>query len=528
MTILACATLLVAPLVPGALGDEGSAALLAVPVESIAVVLVLAAVTHRLARRIVAGVYAAIVVVAVVVAGLDLAYESTIDRPFSLAEDGGSLVSAYGVVSDAMGPVGAASVVALILAVASLAGWVLAAAALRVGTLVAHDGRRGRGVVSAVAATWIVCSLAGAQLVPGAPVAASRTGEALVESSSRAVAGVREQAAFERALAADSLETPASGDLFAALAGKDVVIAFVESYGRVAVEPSGFTAPVDRVLDEGDAVLARRGYSARSAFLTSPTFGGVSWLAHATLQSGVWVDTQTKYARLMAEDRMTLSSAFADAGWRTLAVVPSNDREWYEGEAFYGFDAVLDARTLGYRGPSFGYARMPDQYTWQAFHERALSGDDAPVMAEVDLVSSHTPWTPLPKIVPWSQLGDGRVFASQPDEGESAVAVWGDPGRVRQLYAESVAYSLEATFSYLAAFDQSDLVLIVVGDHQPSRIVSGDEANSEVPVTIVAQDPAVLEHIESWGWDDGVRPSATAPVWRMDAFRDRFIDAFSP
>ena len=528
LTILACATLLVAPLIPGALGDEGPGALLAVPVESIAVVVVLAAVPHRLARRVVPGVYAAIVVVAIVVAALDLAYESTIDRPFSLAEDGGSLVSAYGVVSDAMGPVGAASVVALILAIATLVGWGLAAAALRVGTLVAHHGRRGRGVVAAVAATWIVCSLAGAQLVPGAPVAASRTGEALVESSSRAVASVREQEAFERALAADSLDPAASGDLLAALAGKDVVIAFVESYGRVAVEPSGFTAPIDRVLREGDAMLARRQYAARSAFLTSPTFGGVSWLAHATLQSGVWVDTQTKYARLMTEDRMTLSSAFGGAGWRTLAVVPSNDREWEDGEAFYGFDAVLDARNLGYRGPSFGYARMPDQYTWQAFHDRALSGDDGPVMAEVDLVSSHTPWTPLPEIVPWSQLGDGRVFASQPEEGESAVAVWGDPQRVRQLYADSVAYSLEATFSYLATFDQSDLVLIVVGDHQPSRIVSGDDANSDVPVTIIARDPAVFEYIESWGWDDGVRPSDTAPVWRMDAFRDRFIDAFSP
>src|SRR5690606_34256581 len=155
---------------------------------------------------------------------------------------------------------------------------------------------------------------------PGAPVAASRTGEALVESSSRAAIGMREQAAFERALAADSRDPAVSGDLFGALAGKDVVIAFVESYGRVAVERSGFTAPVERVLDEGDAVLARRGYSARSAFLTSPTFGGVSWLAHATLQSGVWVDTQTKYARLMTEDRMTLSSAFGDAGWRTVAV----------------------------------------------------------------------------------------------------------------------------------------------------------------------------------------------------------------
>jgi hypothetical protein len=37
----------------------------------------------------------------------------------------------------------------------------------------------------------------------------------------------------------------------------------------------------------------------------------------------------------------------------------------------------------------------------------------------------------------------------------------------------------------------------------------------------------VFEHIEEWGWDAGFRPSSDAPVWRMDAFRDRFVAAFS-
>ncbi len=533
-TALACATVLVAPLIPGALGDDGPRALLAVPVESVAVILVLAAVHHRLARRLVAAAYAVIVVTAIVVAALDLAYESTIDRPFSLAEDGGSLVSAYGVVSDAMGPVGAATVLALILGLATLAGLGAAAAALRVGSLVAAEGRRGRRVIATVTAAWIACSLVGAQLVPGAPVAASRTGEALVASSARAFTSAREQAAFERALASDALDDAAHDDMLAALAGKDVVIAFVESYGRVAVEPGDFTEGIERVLEEGDALLTENGYAAQSAFLTSPTFGGVSWLAHSTLQSGVWVDSQTKYARLFSSDRLTLSSAFGAAGWRTMAVVPSNDREWEAGEEFYGFDTVLDARNLGYRGPSFGYARMPDQYTWGALHDRALAGDrefaddPRPVMAEVDLVSSHTPWTPLPRMVPWTQLGDGTVFASQPEEGESAIAAWGDSDRVRELYAESVAYTLEATFSYLATFDQPDLVMIVVGDHQPARVVSGEDANDDVPVTIIAQDPAVFAGIASWGWEEGVHPSPDAPVWRMDAFRDRFIEAFTP
>jgi hypothetical protein len=35
-----------------------------------------------------------------------------------------------------------------------------------------------------------------------------------------------------------------------------------------------------------------------------------------------------------------------------------------------------------------------------------------------------------------------------------------------------------------------------------------------------------MDRISSWGWDDGMLPSPDAPVWRMDAFRDRFLTAF--
>jgi hypothetical protein len=38
----------------------------------------------------------------------------------------------------------------------------------------------------------------------------------------------------------------------------------------------------------------------------------------------------------------------------------------------------------------------------------------------------------------------------------------------------------------------------------------------------------VLDRVAGWGWTDGLRPAADAPVWRMDAFRDRFLTAFGP
>jgi hypothetical protein len=47
-----------------------------------------------------------------------------------------------------------------------------------------------------------------------------------------------------------------------------------------------------------------------------------------------------------------------------------------------------------------------------------------------------------------------------------------------------------------------------------------------VPISVIAHDPAVLDKISGWGWQDGLRPSRQAPVWRMSAFRDRFLSAF--
>ncbi len=31
-----------------------------------------------------------------------------------------------------------------------------------------------------------------------------------------------------------------------------------------------------------------------------------------------------------------------------------------------------------------------------------------------------------------------------------------------------------------------------------------------------------------WGWQDGMRPGPDAPVWPMDAFRNRFLTAYGP
>ncbi|NYF17491.1 hypothetical protein HDC37_002336 [Microbacterium sp. AK009] len=514
-----------APLIAGAL-DPGTGLALRLPVETILVLLIAVAVPDGVIRRVVAYAFGAVTVAAALVALLDLSFRGTIDRGFAATEDWRAVINAYKVVQDVVGPITAALAAVVVIALAVAAVAVVGRCVLRCARTVSRVGARGRMAVAAAATAWVILSVVGAQHPSGTSVASADVTTTLVGEAVQAAESIPEQEAFEQALQDDTLAGAPSGELLAGLRGKDVVIAFVESYGEVAVSGAEPMAGITQVIDDSAARLTAEAYLAQSAFLTSPTFGGVSWLAHGTLQSGAWVDTQQKYDALISSERMTLSRLFGERGWRTVTVNPAHTEPWPEGEAFYGFDRMLDEQQLAFDGPAFGFARVPDQFTWQRFVDEELSRDDAAIMAEVSLVSSHTPWTPTPRLVPWSDLGDGSVFADQLDDA-AAASFWPDEQRIRADYADAMQYSLGATLSFVEAYDPADLVLVLVGDHQPSRVVSGPDADNDVPITIMSKDPAVFERIEAWGWDAGFRPSADAPAWRMDAFRDRFVDAFS-
>lgn len=437
-----------------------------------------------------------------VLRALDAGFGKFLDRPFDPLTDPGYLGPAVGVLRDGSG---------LLVAVLAVVGAVLLVAAVLLATpyLLLRAGRRlaGRGRVGRVLAVLVAGGLA-----------YSLTGYSAAVVG-RVHADLADRRAFAAEIAKDRYAGVPPGQLLQGLRGKDVLLVFVESYGRVALERPDLAASVVPVLEAGTRNLRQAGFGTRSAFLTSPTFGAASWLAHSTLQSGLWVDSEGRYEQLLRTDRLTLTSAFGAAGWRTVFDVPANTRDWPEGAAFYGFDRLYDARNVGYDGPKLGYVRVPDQYTLAQLHQRELAGHRTqPVMAEVDLISSHHPWQPLPPLVQWSELGDGSVY--------SRVELQ-DGAPVRTAYARSVRHSLQALVAFLERWPDRDLVLVVLGDHQPHGYVTGPHPGHDVPVTVIARDRAVLDRIAGWGWQPGLHPTPDAPVWRMDTFRDRFLAAFS-
>ena len=141
---------------------------------------------------------------------------------------------------------------------------------------------------------------------------------------------------------------------------------------------------IDGVLEQGTRQLQASGFSARTAFVTSSTFGGVSWLAHSTLQSGVWANSQLRYNQLVGTDRFTLSDAFKRAGWRTVVDSPADDHVWSAGKTFYHYDAIYDRGNVGYHGPSYTYASMPDQYLYLGLQRLELDGVHVLVQERVE------------------------------------------------------------------------------------------------------------------------------------------------
>jgi hypothetical protein len=186
--------------------------------------------------------------------------------------------------------------------------------------------------------------------------------------------------------------------------------------------------------------------------------------------------------------------------------MPGLWQQWPEG-AFYGFDEIYGGERLSYQGPPFGWWNITDQYALAKLDALEFERSPRPpVFVFLPTVSTHIPFTPTPPYQPdWARMLTDtpydepeltRAYARQPD--------WMDLG---PAYVDSVSYLYRSVTGYLRRHPQRDVVLLLVGDHQPAAAVSGQDASWDVPVHVVASRPAVLERLVADGFRMGVEPS---------------------
>lgn len=471
-------------------------------------------------------IMAALLAVGAIFKCADMATFKVFARPFNPVFDGYLFANGMNLLNGAIGKAGAGLVAVLlvlvVLAIVIGAFWVLG----RVQHLL-HVSVRGSAIVLAGGLVlWL------GLFFIGSPKASMQFYQHLSTHIREIFITAADIKSFNAHLESDDVFAPADNKLFAHLRGKDVLVVFVESYGRTVLDNPEFAPQIRLLLKRTTGELAEKGFAVRSGFLTSPTVGGLSWLAHGTAMSGLWIDNQIRYNSLMVSQRPTLNRLFKQAGWRTVAVMPAITMAWPEGN-YYGYDHIYHAHNLGYQGKPFNWVTMPDQYTLAAFQKRELAKQSrTPVMAEIALISSHAPWTPIPQLIDWNNVGDGTVFNVQATSGDSPEEVWKDNARIRVQFRLSIEYALETIASYVTNYGDDNLVVLVFGDHQPAPIVTGDSGHfktgsRDVPIHLIARDPKVMDAVAHWQWTQGMLPADDAPVWRMDELRNQFIDAFS-
>lgn len=338
---------------------------------------------------------------------------------------------------------------------------------------------------------------------------------------------------------------PAFDRNVAALGGADVFVLFAEAYGAITLDRPELAAALAERRSALQQALDAGGRQVVSARVTSPTFGGASWLAHAALLSGIDTQDPDDYALLLTTQRPTLVSHFAQHGYRTIGWMPGLQRPWPEG-AFYGFDRLADADNTGYAGLPFGYWRIPDQVSIALLQQQELQGArhaareagdglrnvslrsadaSAPRFIVFPTLTTHAPFRPVPPYLADPQrLLAADVFSDEDvNRALTAPVSWTDP---TPAYIDAMRYQFDWLTRWLREEAPRNMLLIVIGDHQPVGGVTGPNASWDVPVHVIGTDEALLARLETAGFRRGLQPDVTA-IGPMHGLTQTLIDAFA-
>jgi len=318
----------------------------------------------------------------------------------------------------------------------------------------------------------------------------------------------------------------AAPDALDGLAGRDVYLLFLESYGAMVFDDAQAAPALAEARGRFAAELAASGRGVVSARVGSPTIGGASDLAHLSLLSGIDLADPRRHDLLLTTGRPTLISLFKARGYQTFGLYPAVFWEWPE-RAYYGFDVYLEGRSLDYRGPAMGYWKIPDQAAFARFEQRhPRAPDAAPRFVFFPTISSHFPFSPVPPYQPdWERVLEAQPF--DPEATQRALAASPNWLDMRPDYLRTIEYTWRWLGGFMLRPEPRETVFVLLGDHQPTTNVSGAGVSWDVPVHIVSSDQRLLARFEALGFVRGLDPG-TRRLGNMNDLTGLLLDGFGP
>ncbi|MDR9405851.1 MAG: hypothetical protein RI516_01285 [Spiribacter sp.] len=488
-------------------------------VESLIIVSVCCLLPMVVTRWLAPGI-ALVVMIGLGLALSDLAMEWALGRSLNLAID---LPLAFSVEHLLRGALGQPLTIVVLLLGAGLvvAVWFGLARALR--GLAQPGGHRGWQVLvgGSLLALGVGLSIPGATAISAyvdTPLSI-RTNDQLQRML--ATWAAREQ--FAEALAGDGSKAALRSD-FSGLGQRDVIIGFVESYGVSYLHDRRYRERSQGTLDAMASALEAAGLGVVTTSLRSPVQGGQSWLAHASVLSGHWINDQIRYDLYLSAGAPSLIGDFERAGYQSVAVMPAITQAWPAGQR-WGYDEIYDHARIDYAGPALNWVTMPDQYTWHFFQSQVRSVTQQPIFAELALISSHAPWTPILPRLDWAALSDGRLFQPWAEVGPAPAVLWSDQARIQHHYGRAVDYALRTAAEW-AQRSLGDGLLILLGDHQAAPLITGEDASRAVPVHVISADQTLLAALRERDFVSGLMAPASDSGSLAD-LRGRLTRAFS-
>jgi len=312
----------------------------------------------------------------------------------------------------------------------------------------------------------------------------------------------------------------------------DVSFYIIESYGRIIATHDNTAPAWSARLDTLDQQLTDAGWHGASGWCTAPVSGGRSWLADGSMLLGMAIQHESVYRHVVSQvaPLPDLVEFFADRGYETLQVAPKlRERPGMPMTNDLLFGRQLTWANLDYSGPPIGWGWIPDQHTLGFLKENVL-GDGPPRFMLFHMVSAHIPWeVPPPILDDWrllSSLDDDLDAVSQiqdkpaSDEARRALKLYRrSDAHVRRgpanditigAYAQAIHYDIDVLERHLIDPVHRDSLVIVMGDHQPPLV--NRRASKDVPVHLLARDPAVLAEFIEQGFTPGLSLAPTAPA----------------
>jgi hypothetical protein len=297
----------------------------------------------------------------------------------------------------------------------------------------------------------------------------------------------------------------------------DVYLIMLEAYGEI-LSTWDMNDAYQELMMRVQQRLGHAGYHSATAYSAAPVHGGTSWFSISTVHTGIQIDRPQAYDALQRVGARipSITRFFREQGYLTHALQPGVQlHTGLNRHDLFNHEIPVDAATLDYHGPDYGWGVIPDQYSISLFRERYFRPSDRPRYAFYMGVSTHYIWENVPPYVrDWKTLQEPEPKRQDFDDSWAKL----NPKATRRIgtdmrrdYFRSVVYEWRLLTEWFEAEAKRGNVILIVGDHQPRLewdVPGGVTMNT--PVHVISQDEALVERFKTRGFQDGMyaHPSA--------------------